>query len=312
MGAWLSIHMGLPPKGLKALRCGLDGMKLLEMTTDQLQIFLDTTLDDDLSCKLQSLIETGHYGSKQINSFVEAKKKERRESSNAEITRPKSAAKEKSKTLMSKRISAKNAMAAASEESTTNKDEEAERDFELDHEIDSDDHDSIKPPPSYHSSEEARDAASFKNGKEKAQSKNGTAPILLEKWGKTVSFQTPEKLNPESRDKNISKKESAQSLSNSQPTKTPSSNKHADKLPIPLEGQEDEDEEESEILPNDAVEKARENEKPETSPRPSDSKPNRIRVEMPPERTVVYVEREPQQALTLGNAHNEYLTKVLI
>ena len=79
VGAWLAVHMGLPPKGLKALRNNLDGMKLLEMSEEQLQVFLNTTLDDDLSSKMHSLIETGRYGSQQVDSYLNHVEKENKQ-----------------------------------------------------------------------------------------------------------------------------------------------------------------------------------------------------------------------------------------
>ena len=231
VGAWLAVHMGLPPKGLKALRNGLDGMKLLEMSPDQMQVFLDTTLDDDLSSKLQSLIETGRYGSQQIEDYIGAVQDERRVGVTGTGVVSHTTKKKKKKTLMSERLSG----VKHQQEEEENEDSQ-EVDFEVDKDIVTIEDELESPPPSYHKSNKTltgggsavtplRNAVSNKKSKaetarlaksaEDNMVRKDGAPVTLgrnkdgeggakpEAFGKTVSFQTPEKLNPESREKNI-------------------------------------------------------------------------------------------------------------
>ena len=216
VGAWLAVHMGLPPKGLKAIRNGLDGMKLLEMTKEQLQTFLDTTLDDDLSSKMHSLIETGRYGSKQVASYIDNVEREQEQAIELETER-KVEKKKKKKTMMSLRneINKKNVAVADTQE-----------DFEFDEQSE------VMPPPSYERSEAVAVAQNSSmnvvplTGNEEMpklnevlgpDSKNkryssGPSKILLDKktsgsnnvnvLNKTVTFETPEKLKPEVRGDN--------------------------------------------------------------------------------------------------------------
>lgn len=171
VASWLSMHMNMPPKGLKALREGLDGMKLLEMSEEELKIFLSTSMDDDLASKMQSLIETGRYGSDQYKGYIKSVSSERTQSDKP------AGKKRKSKTLMSDRLSAR-----AVRDPFTPQEELGDLEVVLE---DSDDGIQDSPPPSYHS------AAAKTSGKFSSAGVNSTDVPPKEPLGKSVTFKSP-------------------------------------------------------------------------------------------------------------------------
>lgn len=321
VGAWLAVHMGLQPKGLKALRNNLDGMKLLEMSEEQLQVFLNTTLDDDLSSKMHSLIETGRYGSQQVDSYLGNVEKENRRESSGHKNGGK---KKKSKTLMSDRINKKSTQ-------NTQHRSDSELDFEVEGEDrDVDVPDSMSPPPSYDSGRAdgrgtatAESSIALKNGFEEISYKAPAAPVKnAEKikpeqksssannqyLSKTVTFLSPEKLNLESRPKGATTNSSrirAEVTGQSEASESDTVEEHSNTVQLqePPETNEANDESGESVHQEDA----------RSAPPPRQKQP---KVPTPaPQPTVIYVERKEDdkksRAQEIEHAHNSYLTEVL-
>lgn len=265
VGAWLAVHMALPAKGLKALRSAVDGMKLLEMTEEELKIFLNTTLDDDLSSRLHSLIETGRYGTRQVKEYLDKVGEDR--------VRPQS--KKRSKTAMAQRLQ----RAIAEQENSADNDHVS--------------------PPSYEASQEGTSVMSIPivvDGKKKAPGPNleGDKKPSSGSLSKTVTFISPEKLNPESREKVVTK---SSALS---------------KLPVVVEQTDDAHTASGDVSPepkSDCDEEAESEEETEVIVLPATKQ--KLPKKAP---TVVYIERSseprPSESQLLERDHNAHLTKV--